>query len=278
MIDIDNVQTILDNSRRPIELPAPVPGSKPAWIIPEKFKIEDIEHLLPVPIRKRANVLMNDSDSFIFYTKKHGSLDECTIYADADFEAQTATLIGIINDNGSDPGASSWRDHTATYEPIKTVEWKRWNAFDGKSMPQEDFANFLEENMSDIAGNIEGMPTGTDMLAMASEFEATSDKRFKSRINTQGGGVNLLFVDQDNAETEQRMRVFERFSLGLRVFLNGQAYRLDARLKYRNSSGKLSFWFELIRPDRVFEDAVKDEFSKIKTATGFPLLYGSSGK
>lgn len=272
-----DINAVIEASRKPIGMPAPAPGSIPAYLVPAGYEINTIEHILPTPTRKRAAVTLTDTDSFIYYTKKHGSLDNCTIYAATDFEAQRASLTAIINDHGADPESAAWRDHTATYAPIQTVEWKRWNSLNGRNMGQEEFACFLEENMGDIAGNIDGMPSGTDILKMASEFEATSDKRFKSRLNIQGGGVNLLFVDQDNAETEARMRVFERFSLGLRVFLNGTAYRLDARLKYRNNAGKLSFWFELIRPDQVFEDSIKDEFSKVREATGFPLLYGTPG-
>lgn len=276
-----DIKEIIEQSRKPSTLPAfqTEPGEKPAIIIPAGYEVKDIEFLMSSPVRKRAAVTLNDTASFIEYTKKHGSLDNCTIYADADFEKQAAKLIAIINDHGSDPAAAAWRDHTATYQPIKTVEWKRWNENSGAdhAMQQDVFAAFLEENMGDIA-TVAGMPTGTDMLKMATEFEATADKRFKSKVNLQGGGTNLVFVDQDNAETTSVMRVFERFGLGLRVFLNGAAYRIDARLKYRQSGGALVFWYELIRADRVFEDAIKSEFAAVKDQTGFPLLYGSAGK
>ena len=55
------------------------------------------------------------------------------------------------------------------------------------------------------------------------------------------------------------------------------AYPIEARLKYRQQSDKLVFWFELIRPDRVFKQAVTDEIEKIHEATGFMLLYGNAG-
>ncbi len=244
----------------------------PYAVIPNEYKLAELENLLPIPTRKRGNVTLNDSESFVTYIKRHGSLASCVIYGAADFEIQQASLMAILNDHTEDIPA--WRDHTATYTPIQTVEWKRWKKNNAQAMGQESFAAFLEENMGDIA-TVPDMPTGTDMLNMALEFEATSDKRFKSRMNLQGGGVNLLFVDQDNPDTEQRMKFYERFSLGIRVFLNGQPYRLDARLKYRQASGKLQFWYELIRPDRVFQDAVQTEFMVIKEATGFPLLFGS---
>ncbi len=52
------------------------------------------------------------------------------------------------------------------------------------------------------------------------------------------------------------------------------AYWLEARLKYREKDGKLTFWYELIRPDRVFKTAVTDELGRIKEATGFPVVSG----
>jgi uncharacterized protein YfdQ (DUF2303 family) len=244
----------------------------PYAVIPDGYNLESLERFFPAPKRKTGHVTLNDMESFVSYSKRHGSLASCVIYGAADFELQTASLVAILNDHAEDDPA--WRDHKATYIPIQTVEWKRWKKSNAQAMTQEGFAQFLEENLGDIAAT-EDMPTGTDILNMALEFEATSDKRFKSRLNLQGGGVNLLFVDQDNPDTEQRMKFYERFSLGLRVFLNGQPYRLDARLKYRQNNGKLQFWYELIRPDRVFQDAVQTEFNAIKEKTGFPLLFGS---
>lgn len=128
-----DINKIIEQSRKPTTLPLEMPeGAKPSILIPSGFEVKDIEFLLPAPVRKRANVTLNDTDS---------------------------------------------------YQPIKTVEWKRWNDNDGAdhAMPQDQFAAFLEENMGDIA-TVDGMPTGTEMLRMATEFEATADKRFKSKL------------------------------------------------------------------------------------------------
>ena len=54
------------------------------------------------------------------------------------------------------------------------------------------------------------------------------------------------------------------------------SYPIEARLKYRESSGKLAFWYELIRQDRVFKTAVMAELDRIKEATGFPIVFGVS--
>lgn len=112
------------------------------------------------------------------------------------------------------------------------------------------------------------------MLEMALTFEANQDMRFKSAIRLQSGGVQMQFVQDDDAQTLQKMQVFDRFSLGFPVFWNGDAYRIDARLRYRVRDGKLTFWFELIRQDKVLESATQTLISQIREKTGNPFFFG----
>lgn len=114
------------------------------------------------------------------------------------------------------------------------------------------------------------------MLKMATEFEANSDKRIKSVVRLQGGGVRMDYVDDDNADTLAQMQVFEKFQIGIPVFWSGPGYRIDARLKYRHGQGKVSFWYELIRPDRIHEAAAKELIERVRAGIGaVPMLMGS---
>lgn len=90
-----------------------------------------------------------------------------------------------------------------------------------------------------------------------------------------GGGVQMSFVQDDDAQTLQKMQVFDRFSIGLPVFWNGDAYRVDARLRYRVRDGKLTFWFELIRQDKVLEAAAQTLIEKLRKETGNPFFFGA---
>ncbi len=68
----------------------------------------------------------------------------------------------------------------------------------------------------------------------------------------------------------------EQFSIGVPVFENGQKYRVDVRFRYRiGESGSLTMWFELIRPHKVIEDAVKQLREFISKETGLPILNGT---
>lgn len=275
-MDTNNAQIILDAGAALVD-PVRDHGGIPYVALPEGYTVNDLESLLPTPSRKRAKVVMLDSGSFIDYAKKHGSLDNCTLYADVDYDTSKCNIVAVINDHGSDVGEARWRDHTATFAPKLSFEWKRWVALNGQAQDQAKFAAFIEDNMGDIA-SVAGMPTATEMLQMALAFEAHSDKRFKKRIDLQSGGTQLEYVDQADENTSAKMRLFERFTIGIPVFQGSSAaYPIEARLKFRQNSDKLVFWFELIRPDRVFRQSVTDEIVKIHESTGFMLLYGNAG-
>lgn len=254
-------------------------GGIPFIAIPGNYHIEDLESLLPNPTRKRAKVELLDSESFVKYAKAQGSLDTCNLYAQVVYDLSLCSIVAVINDHGSDKSNAQWRDHTATFSPKLSVEWNRWLLNNKQSMEQANFAAFIEDNMGDISG-AEGMPSGADMLKMALEFEATSEKRFKKKIDLQTGGTHLEYVDRADETTSTKLRLFERFTIALPVFQNSNlAYPLEARLKFRQKPGTdlLVFWYELIRPDIVFKQCVQEAINEIQTQTGFPLFYGNAG-
>lgn len=112
------------------------------------------------------------------------------------------------------------------------------------------------------------------MLRMAIDFEAKQDMRFKSALRLQSGGVDLAFVQQEDNGTLEKMKLFDRFAIGIPVFWGDAAYRVEARLRYRVREGKLSFWFELIRSDKVLEAAANAIVDKITDAVQMPIFLG----
>lgn len=245
-------------------------GSIPFTIVPDGYQVSSLENMLVQPVRKRGTVSVTDSGGFITYMNRHCE-DGTLVYADIDHSG-SFKLVGVINDHsGEEPG---WRDHTCTMDRKQSVEWGRWIGKNKSAMSQADFAAWIEDNLADIAAT-EGMPTGGDMLAMSLGFERTSEKRLKSKVNLQSGSFRLEYIDDEDKDTRTSMEVFSRFSIGIPVFENStSAYQIDARLKYRESSGKVSFWFELIRPDKAFRQAVEDELCAIAGATGLSIING----
>jgi uncharacterized protein YfdQ (DUF2303 family) len=245
----------------------------PYLVAPDGYTVHSLEHLLPHPTRARADVIVTTTDSFIAYAKRHGSLADCTIYAEIRAENHVCNLVAIMNDHAED--GPDWRDHRCTFSPALSVEWKRWTGKDGSKMNQAELATWLEDNLGDIASVI-GMPSGAQMLEMALKFEATAEKKLASRINLQSGGVRFEYIEDEDKNTRTAMEVFQRFTIGVPVFDgSSDAYPIEARLKYRDIQGKVSFWYELIRPDRAYKTAVQSSLDQIKAATGFLMIQGT---
>lgn len=243
----------------------------------QDLKEVDLERLLPAPRRAKLQTAMAEADSFLAYVARHHAASTVVWCS---FNPQTFALsFQAVFDDFGPQQAPGWRGHRATYTPEPSAEWKTWTAHNGpdKHKHQLDFATFLERNETDIAA-VEGMPTSLQMMGMATAFEANSEKRVKSVVKLQGGGTRLDFVDDDNADTEAQMKLFEKFAVGIPVFWAGPAYRIDARLKYRHGGGKVVFWYELIRADRVHESAAKELIGKVRDGlpAGVPLLMGST--
>lgn len=242
--------------------------------LPAGYKLEALDHskLLPNPNRTIAVAQLSDCDSFLAYVAKYQQ--ERTVVWCA-FNPQTFTLaFTAVIDEHSDT-APGWRSHQAVYQPAMSAEWTTWTANNKQAKEQVEFAEFIERHEPDIASE-EGYPTSLQMLSMATEFEANSEKRVKSVARLQGGGVRLEYIDDDNADTLAQMKVFEKFQIGIPVFWACPGYRIDARLKYRHGSGKVKFWYDLIRPDRVHEAAAKELIERVRTSIGaLPLLMGN---
>jgi len=242
-----------------------------------ELKEVDLEKLLPAPRRAKLQTSMADAESFLAYVARHHA-DSTVVWCD--FNPQTFALsFQAVFDDFGPQAAPGWRGHRASYIPEPSAEWKTWSVNNGqdKAKSQIDFASFLERHETDIAA-VEGFPTSLQMMQMATAFEANSEKRVKSVVKLQGGGVRLDFIDDNDAETEAQMRLFEKFAIGIPVFWAGPAYRIDSRLKYRHGSGKVSFWYELIRPDRVHEAAAKELIERVRNGlpAGLPLLMGKA--
>lgn len=241
----------------------------PGWELEEK----DDECLRIQPYRKTGIIELKEQGSFVDYINRHKIIDLTTIYCLADYLKSEIGFRCIINDHSGQADGQQWRDHEVRYTPFFSEEWKRWTRNDRIQKSQIEFASFIEDNLADIAA-AEGMPTGAQLLEMAVSFEANQDKRYKSSIRLQSGGVQLNFVEDDDAQTLQQMKLFEKIAIGIPVFWGGDAYQLTARLRYRVTQGALTLWYELIRPDKILEHATNTVIKNIKSETEVPLYFG----
>lgn len=232
--------------------------------------------LLPKPLRKKGQLHIHEVDSFIAFAKKQGSLAVTNIYLDVDYSNQKILATAVFNDDGDEAG---WKDHRAVFTPRLGEEWRRWNEKDGMKFDQAALAHFLETNISDITTPPDSkLPSGSDVLTFVSRLEEIRTVKYGSGVNLQNGMVQIEFTEEGDSATKGKLELFKEFAIGIRPFFGGSAYEVRAFLRYRidRNSGGIVFWYELQRADRVLEDASKELIDKIKTSTGFPVIYGSA--
>lgn len=243
----------------------------------KEFK-HDLEHLLPAPRATKAHAKLAGPVDFLAYVARHKK-PQTLVWCD--FNPQTFRLkfTAVIDEHAADgPG---WRRHTAELDPLFSAEWKVWKeTWDRKPMAQTPFAEFLQENGADIASTeasaAAGYPTALKMLKMATEFVMNEERSLKSSVRLQSGGVRLTYVADPDKGTTEDMAMFEKFQIGIPVFHGGGAWAIDARLKYRNNSGKLSFHYELVRPDRVHQAAAEALIAQVRDGLGeVPMIFGA---
>jgi len=239
-------------------------------ILPPEYEKHDItsaiEKAMPEPHRKSGTVVMSDLNSFMQYVVDQATADDCYIYADPD----TRTMVAVLNDHGQGhEGMPAWRDFRVSYTAQLSREFSGWYKNDRKVMEQEEFAVFLEDNFADISE-----PTGETMLQVALTLQAKTEVSFSSHRRLDNGQVQLSYTENIDARAGAGDIMIPReFSIGLRLFKNGDGYKVRARLKYRLGAGKVKFWYELDRVENAIEDAFKAYVDQARTS-GFTVLIG----
>lgn len=241
-------------------------GDTPTAVLPEGFQRVSLEEYLPAPTRSRGNTTLRDVASFISLVKQEAKDAQTRIYGCY----EPASFKAVFNDNFMDsPG---WRDHTATFSCPQSVEWKTWLGKNTVKMTQADFAQFIEDNLPDIAS-----PAAADMLEISRTLEAKKKVNFASGIRLSNGQNELTYEEEiSGTAAKGKLQIPEIFTIGIPVLEGGDKYAVECRLRYRiEEGGKMFMWFDMLRPHKVVEDAIKQVWLSIEEGTGLPILNGN---
>ena len=247
-------------------------GNATMLTLPDGYSVKDItdsiEAAQPHRNRAKGTVLLSDVASLLAYCKDQVAQERGYIYADPD----ARTITAVFNDQRSTL-APGWRDHRAHFAAAYTPEFKKWVDHNTKTMGQTEFAEFVEDNLADIQGD-----QAQNLLAVATTIQATNGINFSSARRLQDGQVQLTYneVIDAKAGADGALKIPQTFTLGLRIFKNGEGYKLTARLKYRINSGQVKFWYELERPERAVEDAFTGYVETVREQSGYTVLIGKA--
>lgn len=266
----DNMQAVIDAARlgqNPVHLETV--GNKAHYSVPSPqgtvIKTIDLEDGLAAPLRKRGHVKVFDAASFnaILNANEGG---DATIYINRD--ADDPAIVAVLNGNGErGPG---WGDFRSEIVFRFMSQWQKWKAIDGKMLGQVEFAEFVEENLSDIVS-----PPGADMLELVQDLSAKRSVDFKSNVRLADG--RLQFQNIENIEAQVgpgQIAIPTSITLGIAPVFGLPPFKVEARFRYRIENGKLRLGIKLQRVEDIMAAVVNDMVNGTVGAEGRPGVVG----
>ena len=203
------------------------------------------EQFHDVPDRATGTVHVRDLRSFVDYFGKHASP---TAEIHADHERHLIT--GILNAPAG--GEPSFRDLRVVLDLKLSKALQRWIAIDGKQLDQDAFAEFVEDNALDIVE-----PSSSTMLDISTTLIAKKGLDFEQSVSLHNGQRVFQYKETIGATAGARgeLTIPQAISLALVPFEGGDAFKVDARFRFRILQSGLKFIVKLDNLDRVLESA-----------------------
>lgn len=236
--------------------------------------LDTLDARLPGPRRRVGTVRLVEMASLILFVNRYGD-DNTVIYADPD----RLGFVAVIDDTpagavpaGAKPGAgTAWRQNRASYDCPRSPEWLAWTQLDGQAMKQEQFADFLESRLEDMTTG-EGLPKPIDVLAVARSLHIKTKGEFRKEVNpTNGDHILVCKTETDTGSTA----IPRAFLLAIPVFVGGERYQVEARIRFALVGGVPAFSYTLHRRKEIERDAFDGVRAQIAAGTSRLMLAGT---
>lgn len=274
------------------------------------LKIHNIKQFLEPyrdsPERRSGTARMHYLSSLIDHANRFKN-DTSALFAVADRAAPRLYSVLDYHPEGPDNDDAAFGGHRGQHDFPLSEEWLAWRAQNGKTMTQADFAEFLEDRISDVIvpdggllGQIEQRDRGGDFgpktaLEILADYAALLGGNFaspsqlvglsrglavhaahqvKNAVNLQTGEMQVQYVEEHADAQGAPIKVPNLFLIAIPVFRAGDFYRIAVRLRYRLAGGGISWFYQLYRHDVVFDAAFQEACELAKQETGLPLFYG----
>ncbi|TDD68589.1 DUF2303 family protein [Actinomadura rubrisoli] len=221
------------------------------------------------PRRKQGTTVVRDVRSFAQYYRKHSD-EHSEVYVILD----EGLIIAVLDAHQPEPDAPRWGDHVLQLRLTPTEAWQRWGAQNRRLLPQVAFAEFLEDNLDDLAS--QPVPAA-EVLEIARTFQARTKVSFSSGIVQASGDIRLKYEETTDATGGARgeLTVPNEFAVALAAFDDTDRYLIRARLRHRIEGGNLRLMYILDRPEEHLREAVKTVVEKVEAEIGVQIMRGA---
>lgn len=232
-----------------------------------------------VPRRRKGTIQLDTVSSFVELVNRD-KLPESVIFA------SKGKLVAVLNFHAEEvPG---FCDDRLVYAFPFSEEWTAWRSFDGKKLDQKSFAEFMEDRAYDVgvaedAGTITKAfvaPLKTrlagpgEIATLAEGLNVRVEDNVENAYNPQSGESTMVFKSAHKDEVGQPIKVPGAFHILIPIIDGGPKYSIPVRLRYR-IAGKVTWHFELYRPDIFLKHALEDTIKTVKEGCALPVYMGS---
>lgn len=261
LIYIMDIDTITNKSLEALQVRTVADES--AVVLPEGYCLKQLLSVRMTPPRKMGHFRLHRLEDLIAFVKREDE-ESCVrslVYVNE------GEVLAVCNhyDEYNEAAAGGWMDRRVSFDLVKSMEWNTWMRFSGRSISQAEFVDFIEDNYKDIVA-VEGSPSASDMLTLASKFDMNRKVEFKQAYRSVDGETKLTYNETLEAKSGDILLPND-FMIQIPVIKGAEEetlFNIKARLKVRLKDGELSFSFTLVRPDLCLESSLDAIGQKVK--------------
>lgn len=234
--------------------------------VPKGYELKELPNVNGVPAHIREVERVGTAEAFIAYFQRFADEDSLAFV-----DIPCAQFTGIIDYHKDDKpnNLAALCAHRVVFTAPETAEWQAWRNNNAKDMFQDEFAKFIEDMAPDLVE-----PDSATMLEIASTIDAAEEVSFHRGIRLDNGQIQFHYSKEvtSSAGEQGRLTIPTAIKIGVQFFRGGASYEMTARFRYRIGNGKLKLRYELVRPEKSVEAALRDLIEQIKTGIAPALL------
>ena len=184
---------------------------------------------------------------------------------------------------------AAFLQHRARYPLMFSREWKAWTEAEKAMMGMADFAQFLEDRVSDVylgdaaphllelVSSLElSLASAGTLVRLSRNFSVNVDVKLRDVRTLSSGEISVVYDEAHRDGVGQAIKVPNAFFIAIPVFEGAPAYVMLVRLSYRVAGGVVRWGIRLHRPEAVVRDSLEQLRSVVAEQCTIPVFAGAA--
>jgi uncharacterized protein YfdQ (DUF2303 family) len=239
-------------------------GAQPFVIIQKDSKVGLLEDTLIRPSRKKGSPNFIKSESFCAYVNQQKTPNS-RLYVTC-----PTNIVAVLNHHGQ--GGPGWADHRAQFTLTQTPEWTTWKNSNGKAMDQRTFAQFIDDNSEDIAGQ-----SDASLLELIRTIKASQQLEITGEIDEKNdvAGSSFKLAARTKAGAKDDVELPGEFALSIAPYEGGEKIAVRARLRIEIRAPKFLLNYDLVKIQKIEREALEGIVKTVANAVEMEPWFGT---